>query len=175
MRILLFAGIAAVVVGAVLIGVYLWNQNNVAGEGGVTYEPDPTDTSIPAVTSVYIYTGGDENGSSYSWEARLVSSEKVQVIISQQPTHSSREKVTKRTVGLDVLASVTAIVDEHGMIAWDDLPPAEIFALDAASSSMSFTYRGEEHHFSDSQEIPSGGWTAVGEIKALLEEAAGVK
>ena len=175
MRILLFAGIAAIVVGALLIGVYLWSQNRVLDKDGMIYEPEPGDVSAPAVSRIYILTSGDENGCSYSWEAYLVSADKVQVIIRQQPTHNSREKVTKRTVDLDVLAQVSAIIDEYGMTDWDNLPPAELFALDAASTSMSFTYRGEDHRFSDSQEVPSGGWKAVSGIKTILEEAAGVK
>ena len=173
MKILLGAGIAALAIGIALVGLYFWSQNRILDKGGMAYEPDPNDASIPAVTSIRIVRAGDSLGCYYSWEAVLVSGGRVLVTVTSQPTHSDREKVWERTVDLGILEEVTRIVDEHGMTAWDDLPASEFFALDAASTSVTFVWRGEEHSFSDSKEIPDGGWAAIRDIKTLLETAAG--
>ena len=174
MKILLFAGIAAVAVGIVLIGLYVWTLGH-SPDDDTLYEPDLTDPATPAVTAVRIQKVGDENGCSYSWEARMVGPDKVRVTVCSQPTFNSREKVTKRTVGLDVLTQIAGIVEANGMAAWDDLPRTDLVVLDAATVSMSFVRAGEEHRFSDSQEVPGSGWVALWEIAGLIEEAAGVK
>ena len=175
MKILLIGGIAFVVIGLALLGTYWFlSTRQVYDRDGMVYVPDPADTSVPAVTSLTITKSGDSLGCFYEWTAELTGPDSVRVTVVSQPTHNDREKTTTKTVGLEVLQEISAIVQDRGMTAWDDLPDTDLIALDAASTGVSFVYRGAEHGFSSSQELPEGGWAACWQIRDLIEAAAGV-
>lgn len=95
------------------------------------------------------------------------------VVHAAQEAHDLPEKTRKKKADAALAQRVTTVILENGMTGWDDLPRAELFALDAPTTEVRFRYNGEEHRFTSDQELPDGGWIAVREILGLLEEAAG--
>ena len=175
MKILLIGGIAFVVIGLALLGTYWFlSTRQVNDRDGMVYVPDPADASVPAVTTLTITKSGDSLGCFYEWTVELTGPDTVQVTMISQPTHNDREKTTTKTVGLEVLQEISAIVQAQGMTAWDDLPETDLIALDAASVHLSFVHQGTEHSFGDHQELPDGAWTAIWQIRDLIEATAGV-
>lgn len=176
MKILLVVGIIVVLVAGGLVGLYLWSQNRILDRDGmVNWKAEDEEGNALSLSYLRITESGDEYGCYYSWEIVATEPGTAKVTVTVQPTHSSREKKYVQKVGGNLLRDIQAIVDAHGMTGWDDLPPAEIFALDAASTAVRFEYDGVEHRFSDGDELPDGGWAAIHEIEELLETAAKVK
>ena len=176
MTILLVVGIIVVLVAGGLVGLYLWSQGRVLDRGGmVNWKAEDEEGNALSLSYLRIVEAGDELGCYYSWEIVATEPGTAKVTVTVQPTHNSREKKYVKKVGGNLLRDIQAIVDRCSMTGWDDLPPAEIFALDAASTSVRFEYDGVEHSFSDGDELPDGAWSAIREIKTLLESAANVK
>ena len=175
MNTLLIVGIAVVLVAGAAIGLVLWSQGRDSDRGKDSWNAEDEDGNALSLSSLRIVTSGDENGCYYSWEIVATEPGTAKVTVTVQPTHSSREKVYRKRVGGNLLRDIQAIVDAHGMTAWDDLPPTDLIALDAPSTDVRFVSDGVEHRFGTGDELPRGGWAAVSDIKALLEDAAGVK
>ena len=176
MHIVLGVGIGVVVICVALLGLYVWSQQHILDRDGmVNWKAEDEEGNALSLSYLLITESGDEYGCHYSWEIVATEPGTAKVTVTVQPTHNSREKKYTKKVGGNLLRDIQAIVDRCGMTGWDDLPPAEIFALDAASTSVRFEYDGVEHGFSDGDEVPGGGWAAIREIQELLEAAANVK
>ena len=159
-------GVAVVVVAAVIAGILIHSRQNESSPSGA-------DADV-RLTFFAIYSGGGELGGHSSWEITATDGGKAKIVIEEQISHDSRTKTTKRTVSAGVLRQLEAIIDAHGMAGWNDLPESDIFALDAPSTSVSLTIDGQRVSFGGDDELPSGGWAAVREMRAILEEAAGI-
>ena len=176
MHIVLGVGIGVAVIAVAILGLYLWSQQRVMDRDGmIAWKAEDEEGNALSLSYLRISESGDSLGCHYSWEIVATEPGTAKVTVTQQPTHSSREKTFTKKVGGNLLRDIQAIIEEYGMTGWDDLPEAEIFALDAASTWVSFEYDGAEHSFGSGDELPSGGWAAIREIQALLESAAGVK
>lgn len=152
------------------VGFYFWSRANTQDWGGMERPVDPNG----ALTSITIIEAGDMLGCYYSWEAKL-DGDTCLVTVVQQPTHSDREKTSKKRVDVAYMEELLTQVENGGFTECASWPPTEYYTLDAATTSVRFTLCGEEYRFSEDKDIPQEANDALRTIIASIETTAGVR
>lgn len=174
---MLAAGILIIIVGIIMIIIAVNDKPDEPAEpddGGnvnVTGNDYPTGMVDPEVyedmLNVRYWHGGSMLGDSYA----VTADEKEGTI-----TIESRESAGEPTVtsvyeaDYDVFKELDEIFTKYGMYEWGELPPSEIFAFDAAWTTLS-VYKGHKSMISVSTNdmLPDDGYDALREIKECME------
>ncbi|HJJ28415.1 MAG TPA: hypothetical protein O0X70_03380 [Methanocorpusculum sp.] len=117
----------------------------------------------------WTYTlSGDMLGGYYSLELRVADGA-VKISEEAQETHNSERKQRTASGDAELVSQIEEIIKKNKMYTWKNLKKSDVFALDAAAASYSFTYSGERISFSEYDILPEGGDAAVGEINRLIK------
>lgn len=127
-----------------------------------------TKDSTEGLFSFSISSYGDSLGSTSDLELIRTSDKACSIRLTAREYANAKEKTKKAKGGEELIKSIENIITENGMDKWADLPDSEIFALDAATTVVSYTYAGKDYSFSSNQEFPEGGWQAIRQIEALI-------
>lgn len=169
--------LAVILVLALILFVALWlySKNHIMDGPGMV------NTQVQAggnrLMQVYYTVSGDMEGGYYQivLEVDEKDPRKVSVVVSEQETHNSRERVTKKKVDAACCDSLQEIIDFYDMLSWKDLPPDEIFALDEAHTTISFAYVNRDSYtISSTQALPDTGREAFVSIRECMLEYAGI-
>lgn len=88
-----------------------------------------------------------------------------------QPTHSSKEKIRRGSPDADTILAIEEVIQTNKMDTWTELPQSDLFALDAASTTVCYIYDGKEYVIEDRDELPDGGGMALRTIRELIKGA----
>ena len=141
---------------------------------------DVFDFSGTYLSRVYYWHGAGELGDSTSLELTICPDEEERpvVTVNYRDLPAAGEEETEKTVHLtsNVIRGVEEIIDRYGMKEWTDLPPAEVFALDGPTTSLSYEYSdGTSVTIGSDDELPEGGYAAIREIREYILRCAGIE
>ena len=178
--IVLFAVIAVFAAAAVITLVVLKQtaRDRILDGPGMVNE-DSFDFSGTYLSRVYYWHGAGSLGDSTSVELTICpgKEDRPVVTVNYCDRPAVGEKETEKTVHLtsNVIRGVEEIIDRWGMKEWVDLPPAEEFALDAPTTSLTVTYSdGTSVTIGSDDELPEGGSAAIFEIRDYILRCAGI-
>lgn len=157
---LIYIGTALVVLGLLALGAGLRErhiQRRIMDGPGMINEEK--------VKYLYYYHGGSSLGDLYRIELQGAS-----FTVEECPGNGMKTKMKTYTVDSSFYSDLDGIIEEYGIKNWTDLPDSEIFALDAATTSLDIRFSdGSSISFSSSKELPEDGWEAVRKISGLFE------
>ena len=177
--IIIIAVVLFLLTAAILLIKYFTRKDVILDGPGMVGE-DTFDFSQTYLSRVYYWRGAGELGDSYSVELTMEPGEQGQpvVIVSyhNQPAHDAKAVDKTVRVSSNVIVGVQEIIDRYGMTEWTDLPPAEVFALDAPSTSLTYEYSdGTSYTIGSDDELPEGGYQAMHEIRQYIVTCAGIE
>ena len=172
------AVLALAAVVAILIVKHGARDRILDGPGMVN--EDVFDFSGTYLSRVYYWHGASSLGDSTSLELTICPGEEDRpvVTVNYRDLPAVGEKETEKTVHLtsNVIRGVEEIIDRCGMKEWVDLPPAEEFALDAPTTSLTIAYSdGTSVTIGSDDELPEGGYAAIREIREYILRCAGIE
>lgn len=91
---------------------------------------------------------------------------------------SDPREVTVYRADDDAMDQILAIIREYNFPAWDDLPPADEFALDGSVTSVGMIFDNEpvggssyeDYGFSGDDMLPPDGWDAIRRYESCLTQ-----
>ncbi len=180
LKTILFLLFVFLIVSIVVLLLVRHGSGNRIPDSPETIGEDTFDFSQNYLCRIYYWHGAGSLGDSCSLEMTVEPDEDgkplVRVEYYNQP--AAGEKAVEKTVRVssDAVRDIQEIIDRYGMKEWVDLPPAEFFALDAPSTSLSWEFSdGSSYSIGSGDELPDDGYRAIAEIRQYLMECAGIK
>ena len=162
MKPFIITGAILLVIGAVLLMIGLIKrrtQNHYFVDGPGMERKAP-------IRSVYYNVSGDSLGSLYRIELSDSS-----VSFTRCEGNGCRTVTKTYDVPYETYSRLEVLVRDYNMKSWTDLPPAEFFAYDAPTTSLTITFYDDTViQVSSLQQLPESGWDAINGIVSILEE-----
>ena len=171
---------AFILLTAAALLLFRFNAKRMIMDGPGMVREDTFDFSSVYLRRVDYSRGGGSLGDSYSLELTMKPDEDgrpdARVEYYERETHSAKPKEKTVRVSSDVVSGVTEIIDRYGMRDWGELPPAEMFALDAPSTRLVCQFSdGTSVVLGSAYEMPEGGYDAIREIREYILRCAGIE
>ena len=168
------------IIAAVVLLLYKHNTKKRILDGLDMVREDIFDFSTVYLKRMEYYRGGGSLGDSYSLELTIKPDEdgRPDVRLEYYDRRSHDAEAVEKTIQLssNVIMGVMEIIDRYGMRDWDELPPAEEFALDAPSMHFTCEYsNGNSFTVGSDDELPDGGSAAIREIRDYVLRCAGLE
>lgn len=157
--------IAVTAIAAVIAVVIINNSKN-------TPVSAPADTEAPIYVSYC--TGGGMDGSRY-FLSFSIQDGKAYVIKETQEHPGAKTKTEKKKVDVKCADSLKDIFDFYKISDWE-AEPSEDFVLDAATTTISFSFTGgRTYTFSDCNKLPDTFSDAFHDVRYCMLEYAGLE
>ena len=146
--------------------------------GAMPQQADATEV----LTSVQFTDSGNSLGNLYSLET--VRTNDGELLLVERTADMWSDPITVREYRLpdDFIEQAGTLIDKYGMKDWGDLPPSELFPLDASTPTLHFTYTKTNPapdelpvtwiSFTVWTEFPEGGTQQFWEVAHLLSSQA---
>lgn len=110
-------------------------------------------------------TSGDSLGGYYSI---VYYKETNKIIITERETHNSIEEIAEYNVNEEIISKLENIFKKSNYKKWSSYKYSDIFALDAATSSISVTINGEDYSLSEYQKKPNKEKNIINDVHEIL-------
>ena len=135
----------------------------------ITRNKEPKEQNIDISYCSY-NESGDSLGGHYSIRYYK---ETNKIIITERETHNSEEEITEYLASEECISKLKEILGKSNYKKWSSYKYSEVYALDAATSSISVTINGEDYSLHQYQKKPSKEKNIIGEIHNILSQVIG--
>ena len=110
---------------------------------------------------------GDSLGGHYSI---VYHKETNKIVITEQETHSSVEEITEYPANEECISKLEDLLRKSNYKKWSSYKYSDVYALDAATSSISVTINGEDYSLHQYQKKPNKEKNIIGDIYEILSQ-----
>ena len=156
-----------ILLGLALLGVLLyfllrfWVKGQIVDGPGMVYEADLTYCSVT--------TGGGMEGGYKNFILALTEDKTgATLTMDEAESWNQPDRVQTYPITLDQLKQVSEYVRHNGMNWWASRRPSDVFALDADTTSLNFTFDDGQTFSVSEQQFPEDAWEKIGGLTKLL-------